>query len=370
MLNAIGYIRRSSDRQEESLGQQRARLEAFAKQQGWNLAHVYVDDAISGSEMQRPGLSQLLHDVEQRQDVGVSVERLDEGIEKRPESDWVVHPDAWPALVDADTFAKVRQRRQEGKARHQRTTGTAVRAGYLLTGLLHCGVCGGKLTGQTITSGKGYRTRYYVCSTHHNGHKDRCPNRYTVPAATVEQYIFGLIAADLARVRDDDKLHKYVADELRRVRGGNTDARDQLRRRLSDIDQKLAKLRDHLTALDPDTATDLGLYEQAKLIGEQRREVEAELRRIDPPTPDLPDVDELRQRAAATFDHLQTIIDGGTIEEKRELLAAYVQKIEADPHSCTVQISLYPALFSRGIVFAQPCSRRPVCFFCGAGPVE
>jgi ribosomal protein S15P/S13E len=213
---------------------------------------------------------------------------------------------------------------------------------------------------QATTSGKGYRTRYYVCSTHHNGHKDRCSKRYTVPASVVEEHLFGLIMADLAKLRDDEKLHQYVADELRRVRGGNTDARDQLRRQLANLDQKLAKLRDHLTALDPDTATDLGLYEQARMIGEQRRDVEAELTRIDPPAPDLPDVEVLRRRTAAAFDQLQEIIDGGAIEEKRELLAAYVQKIEADPHSSTVQISLYPTLFSRGIAGKQRVSGH--CF--------
>ena len=32
---------------------------------------MYVDDAISGSELQRPGLSRLLHDAELRRDVGI-----------------------------------------------------------------------------------------------------------------------------------------------------------------------------------------------------------------------------------------------------------------------------------------------------------
>lgn len=60
MTRAIGYVRRSTDRQEESLDQQRARLEEFAKAKGWQLTAIYADDAISGSEMKRPGLDQLL----------------------------------------------------------------------------------------------------------------------------------------------------------------------------------------------------------------------------------------------------------------------------------------------------------------------
>ena len=48
-MNAIGYIRRSTNRQEESLDQQRSKLQGFAAAHGWTLAEVYVDDAISGS---------------------------------------------------------------------------------------------------------------------------------------------------------------------------------------------------------------------------------------------------------------------------------------------------------------------------------
>ena len=62
MTHAIGYVRRSSDRQDESLEQQRAKLEAYAQVQGWTLKAIYTDDAISGSELSRPGLEQLLAD--------------------------------------------------------------------------------------------------------------------------------------------------------------------------------------------------------------------------------------------------------------------------------------------------------------------
>ncbi len=71
MIKAIGYVRRSSDRQEESLDQQRAKLEAFANQHGWQLECVYSDDAISGSDLSRPGLEQLMRDATDREDIGV-----------------------------------------------------------------------------------------------------------------------------------------------------------------------------------------------------------------------------------------------------------------------------------------------------------
>ena len=105
-------------------------------------------------------------------------------------------------------------------------------------------------------------------------------------------------------------------------------------------------MREHLTALDADTAQDLGLYGQANLIAEERHGVEAELKGVGSRGPQLPEPAEVRRRASAAFDDLDTVIGEGTIEEKRELVRAYVKRIEADPTVHTVQISLYPALFS------------------------
>ena len=70
-MNAIGYIRRSTNRQEESLDQQRAKLQGFASAHGWNLLEVYADDAISGSDMNRPGLEAMIKRAQQDKEVHV-----------------------------------------------------------------------------------------------------------------------------------------------------------------------------------------------------------------------------------------------------------------------------------------------------------
>jgi len=115
---------------------------------------------------------------------GTSVERQDEGVENRTADDWIVCEDAWPALVDRDTFEAVQQRRVASKSKHAtHHRGNAMKSDYLLTGLMFCGVCGGKLSGTTRTSGKGIRKRYYVCSRRHAGHKEECPKSYSVLAS-------------------------------------------------------------------------------------------------------------------------------------------------------------------------------------------
>ena len=279
---------------------------------------------------------------------GSSVERQAETIEKRGEDDWIVCEDAWPAIIDPETFDCV-QRTRDRHASHYR--GNAMKSAYLLTGRIFCGVCGGKLTGHTTTSGKGIKTRYYVCSRHQQGHRDECPKRYTVPAEIVEQHILTLIRSDLLRLRDDEKLHEYVEVELRRLHGHQGDARDQLRRRITDLDQRLARLRDHLVAMSPETAESLGLYRDAEELTTERAQVEAELGAIDGEA-SLPPLGQLRGKIAAELDAVDGLVASGSVEERRSLIACYVKDIQADPDASIVRIGLYPTLLSQRIAGA------------------
>lgn len=288
---------------------------------------------------------------------GNSVERQDEGIEQRTESDWITCDDAWPALIDQSTFERVQQIRTDSKTKHAHYRGNAMKSDYLLTGRIICGVCGGRLTGTTRTSGKGYKTRYYVCSRHQAGHKDQCPKRYSVPADVVEEHIINLIQTDLLRLRDDEQLHEYVDQELRRLSGSKHDAREQLQRQLASHDQKIARLRDHLASMTPQAAESLGFYQQAEDLASERAEIERELDAISTPTANLPPVGDLQKRISTEFDSIKELLATGTLEERRRMIACYVDKIKADPNEQIVHIGLYPTLLSQRIAVPQPSTK-------------
>lgn len=280
---------------------------------------------------------------------GKSSERVDEGIEYRPASDWVIKDDAWPAIVEREVFEQAKNRRRDSKARHRQATGKASQTPNILTGLFHCAVCGGRLSGIRYKNARGYETRQYVCQTHHNGQHHRCPKRYTVPAKVVEAYVVNLILSEMAKLRDDQDLHRTIEQEMARQRGGNVDAVTQLQKQLAQLDQKSAKLRDHLLSLDPETAEQLGLYNQAKSLSAERSAIEKELDKSHTRLPDLPDAATIRERASALFDHLQQVFEDGPVEQKRELTSLFIKRIEADPTVNSVKISLYPSLFNSGI---------------------
>ena len=65
--NAVAYLRRSTDRQDQSIGDQRTAIDRYARENGFTVVREYVDDAISGADTEsRKQFLKLIEDGQQR----------------------------------------------------------------------------------------------------------------------------------------------------------------------------------------------------------------------------------------------------------------------------------------------------------------
>jgi site-specific DNA recombinase len=79
VLRVALYVRVSSQEQVEgySIGEQTERLTKYAEAMGWQIYKVYVDPGYSGGNMDRPGLTEMIKDVEDGKVDTVAVYKLD-----------------------------------------------------------------------------------------------------------------------------------------------------------------------------------------------------------------------------------------------------------------------------------------------------
>ncbi|HCT45696.1 MAG: hypothetical protein CMJ35_08420 [Phycisphaerae bacterium] len=93
-----------------------------------------------------------------------------------------------------------------------------------------------------------------------------------------------------------------------------------------------------------------------EVLASARAEIERELHAISTPAASLPAARDLQKQISAEFDSIKELLATGTLEERRRMIACYVDKIKADPNEQIVHIGLYPTLLSQRIAVPQPPS--------------
>jgi site-specific DNA recombinase len=133
--------------------------------------------------------------------------------------EWAICKNAHEPLVDMEVYMKAQAiiKDKEGKYNVGKRYNAAK---HPLTGLLRCGICGAPMICQKRSNKKADGTkkeyRYYTCSTAHKNGRNVCSQKNVV-ADDLEDYIQGVIAIELRKMRDNkdllDDLGKYNPNE-------------------------------------------------------------------------------------------------------------------------------------------------------------
>lgn len=152
-------------------------------------------------------------------------------------------PGAMPAIIDADLFDKVAERR--AILAHAPASKAAL---YALSGKVFCGVCQSLMTGEYGTSANGERYFYYACS-----HKRRgvsCTLR-PVGRDKLERAVCNLILANLT----DEGIEQIAdaAESFMRAEIAANSESGALRAELADVKKRLANVQKTLEMVASET---------------------------------------------------------------------------------------------------------------------
>ena len=276
------------------------------------------------------------------------------------ESDWIISENVHEPLVSPETWyaaqrAVAKRRADAGKARPTKRT--------LLANLLVCKRCGHSFT--TIRdrrwpgpTGEGYR--YYTCSGYHRYGKSVC-RLVNLPGPALDAFVLGTIKRLLLAEHEsvEQAIERFVKAVLAPKRRPKP-PRDA-ERELEAVNRKIKAV----VAMLADPAFD-GLDELRATLAElkARRDVlQARLKPADVPTePAMPE-QELRAWAMEQFARLDELATRTSVDLKdRQLVAAFVQRIEIDPETKTGVIFIAADLEQ---AFRQISTRVPIGDFMG-----
>ena len=146
-----------------------------------------------------------------------------------PPSEWIVNNMPELAIVERELWDRVQARLGTNVGAAQ----SRAKPTYVLSGLLVCGECGGKLVVSGTNGG------HYICGTFHGGGKSACSNTLTVPRQLAEELIIEPFLKRLSPQVTD----AAAASALKQVKGGRKGA-TAARRVTPEIAKANAKIAD------------------------------------------------------------------------------------------------------------------------------
>jgi DNA invertase Pin-like site-specific DNA recombinase len=250
--------------------------------------------------------------------------------------DWIEAENAHPAIIDDATFEKAQAILKERSRKHGAAafrSGRAKGSPYLLSGLIHCTRCGHKYHGRYVAKGKLRRdgsrpkTYYYACNSYINGRRAECPGSF-FRRDPLESGVLARVKSRIDFILGNggkERLKALIAKEFEADRPDiETETRD-IEKRAKVIDMKIDTLLESLT---PENKR----FVDPKLValGDERDVLQQRLRELKANREEEVDTGALADTIMAAVSGFDDLFPHGTIEEKKELIGLFVEKIELD----------------------------------------
>ena len=237
---------------------------------------------------------------------------------------------AWPAVINRETFDSIRQKMGNNapKAVHPRV----VASFYLLSGILYCS-CGQAMIGR---SAKSHLYYYYVCNRGNKQGKESCMAK-NLPKEKIEKLVIDQIKQKVLTPEYLEGLVKLVNAELDSTHGLLKNKLDDIDLELEEVRSRLAKLYDVLETgkLSLDDIAPRIKELKAKQDGLMKTRVQTEADMV------LEGVQHINAEAVKAYaQDLRSLLEDGDFIQSKAFLRSFVKKIIIDGDKAKIQYHL------------------------------
>ena len=238
---------------------------------------------------------------------------------------------AWPAIIDKDTFDRVQDKIKDRASTSLHPKRVASR--YLLSGLVKCGHCGKVLVGNDAKSGK---FTYYVCGTLLKKGASSCPAHY-LNSKTFETAVIDKIKEHILTTDNLTKLVKMVNEEMD---GLSVDYRQHLYSigtEFAEVDRRLERLYDALETGKIQIADLTPRIQQLRQRREQLQTVKFELEQeLSDRRVELADTETVTQYV----NDLRNLLSESPLAERKSFVRSFVKEVNVTGDEVLVKYTI------------------------------
>ena len=226
---------------------------------------------------------------------------------------------AWPAIVDKDTFDRVQDKIKERTPASLHPKRVASR--YLLSGLAKCGHCGKVLVGHDAKSGK---FTYYVCGTLLKKGASSCPAHY-LNSKTFETAVIDKIKEHVLTADSLTKLVKMVNEEMDGLSVDYRQHLDSIGAEFADIDHRLERLYDALETGKIQIADLAPRIQQLRQRREQLQSIKFGIEQsLSDRKVELADMDTVKEYVT----DLRNVLSESPLAERKSFVRSFVKEVK------------------------------------------
>ena len=247
----------------------------------------------------------------------------------KDKSEWIVRDDVYPPLIDHEQFNRIQERMKRRRISNQ----AHPKEVYLLSGKIHCGLCGRAYCGERKTNGKGIVSYSYFCNSRNQAKDERCSNPQ-VNRSVIESFVLGKLAEYVFTDGMVPKLTESYNQYLNNRVGSSAQRLSQCQSSLREVEQRINRTVELLI--------DVGSVSLKKKLSDLEKQKAAREKDITALTKLLSENRVTERILKCAFSEIRRALTDGTLANAKQLVDTYIHDVVVYPNRIVVIFNLFP----------------------------